>query len=201
VPCPAPPGSALSAALAAQAVTGHGVEVSEQDMRAAVAWTVEDAPRGLAVARGLNAVLHAVSTVATLGADATSGSRSPTWSVPADPDAFVDMGVVRLTGRAGWLPPSLGPTALVTATQRDVWIGADRAERPTHRLPVETLRVVTATSRSRSRRPRQARAPWTLTVTDGTDPASLDGAWLALAWIGHLASWPEPVGERPFPGA
>ena len=32
------------------------------------------------------------------------------------------------------------------------------------------------------------------TVTDGAGPGTLTGAWLALAWIGHLAGWPEPPG-------
>ena len=28
---------------------------------------------------------------------------------------------------------------------------------------------------------------------DGRDTLTLSGAWLALAWMGHLAGWPEPA--------
>jgi hypothetical protein len=54
--------------------------------------------------------------------------------------------------------------------------------------------VVRAVPGTGSRRPRQAAAPWRLEVSDGTGTGSLAGAWLALAWIGTVAGWPEPAG-------
>jgi hypothetical protein len=166
--------------------------VGEQDLRRAVDWTVEDTPRARILTQRLGAALHAVSTVVTLGADATSGARPPAWTVPADPDQFLDLGVVRLRGRAGWLPPT--PSAhLVAATRRAVWVTPGRGERPTHRVPVESLRIAAARPAGRTGPSRYARASWTLTLTDGADRLELDGAWLALAWIGHLAGWPEPT--------
>jgi hypothetical protein len=58
-------------------------------------------------------------------------------------------------------------------------------------VPVEAWRVVEAVPRNRPE--RHAEVPWTLTVTDGPHTGALTGAWLALAWIGHLAGWPEPA--------
>jgi hypothetical protein len=169
---------------------GQGVGVGEQELRRAVDWTVEDTPRARILTQRLGAALHVVSTVVTFGADATSGARPPTWTVPADPDEFVDIGVVRLRGRAGWLPPA--SSHLVGASRRAVWITPGRSQRPTHRVPVESLRVQSARPAGGAGRPRYAGASWTLTLTDGTDRTELDGAWLALAWIGALAGWPEP---------
>lgn len=170
--------------------------MSEAELRRRLGWTVADTPPARRAARALGVALHTLSAVVTLGADATSGARPPTWSVPADPDEFVDLGTVRLRGRAGWLPPA-SSSHLVAATQRAVWLRPSRAERPTQRLPVETLQVQTAEPAGRAGAARYAAAPWTLTLTDGTDRVQLDGAWLALAWIGHLAGWPEPVpGDR-----
>jgi hypothetical protein len=60
-------------------------------------------------------------------------------------------------------------------------------------LPVDTWRVVRAVPGTGSRRPRQSTSPWRLELTDGSVTGSLTGAWLALAWIGHLAGWPEPA--------
>jgi hypothetical protein len=177
---------------AGRAPAGQAVGVSEAELRRAVDWTVEDTSRVRVLTQGLGAVLRAVSTVVTLGADATSGARPPTWTLPVDPGEFVDIGVVRLRGRAGWLPPAAS-SHLVAASRRAVWVTPGRSERPTHRVPVESLHIETAQPTGRSGLPRYARAPWTLTLTDGSDRVELDGAWLALAWIGHLAGWPEPA--------
>jgi hypothetical protein len=160
--------------------------MSEAELRGLVGWTVQDAPPEARAGRVLGAVLHAVSTVVTLGADAAAGARSPTWEVPADPAAYLDLGVVRLR----W--PASAPGELVAASREGVWAVAPG--RPARRLPVESWRVVRAVPGSGSRRPRQAGAPWQLEVGDGTGTGTLDGAWLALAWIGALAGWPEPAG-------
>lgn len=161
-------------------------------LRDQVGWTVDDTPPEVVAGRRLTGLLHLVSAVVTFGADAAGGRRAPTWEVPADPDAFVDIGIVELRGRSRLLPVP-GEAQLVGATRRDVWLLPARSERPTHRLPVEQLRVVGAVPGSGSRRPRHATAPWALTLTDGRDTLTMSGAWLALAWIGHLAGWPEPV--------
>jgi hypothetical protein len=177
--------------------------VTAPELRDLVGWTVEDTPPEVVVGRRLARLLHVVSAVATLGADAAGGARTPTWELPADPAAFVDLGVVELHGRSSLLPAPAPRTQLVAATRQDVWLVPGRSERPTARLPVDRLRVVGAVPGTGSRRPRHAYAPWTLTLDDGRDhdahgddgqgTLTLSGAWLALAWIGHLAGWPEPA--------
>ena len=57
--------------------------MSEAELRGLVGWTVQDAPPEARVGRVLGGLLHAVSAVVTLGADAAGGARSVTWRVPA----------------------------------------------------------------------------------------------------------------------
>jgi hypothetical protein len=159
--------------------------MSEADLRALVDWTVQDAPPGARAGRVLGGLLHLVSTVATMGADASSGARRPTWDLPADPDAYLDLGPVELR------LPATARAEGVQATRREVW--TTRPGGPPSRLPVEALRVVDAVPGTGSDHPRHAAATWTLTLTDGSRTGTLTGAWLALAWIGHLAGWPEPA--------
>jgi hypothetical protein len=162
--------------------------VSEAELRGLVGWSVQEAPPEARAGRVLGAVLHAVSAVVTFGADAAGGARRPTWTVPADPAAYLDLGVVRLH----W--PSSAPGEPVAASREGVW--AVPPGRPPRALPVGSWQVLCAVPGTGSRRPRQADAPWQLEVTDGTGTGSLAGAWLALAWIGSLAGWPEPAGPE-----
>lgn len=129
------------------------------ELRDLVDWTVEDTPPEVAVGKRLAGLLHVVSAVVTLGADAAGGARTPTWSLPADPDAFLGLGVVELQGRTALQPAPSAGTQLVGATRRDVWLVPPRLERPTQRLPVAQLRVVDAVPGTGSRRPRHAEAP------------------------------------------
>jgi hypothetical protein len=163
------------------------------ELRDRVEWTVQDTPPEVVAGRRLAGLVHVVSAVVTLGADAAGGRRAPDWSLPDDPDAFLGLGVVELDGRSDLLPARSARPQLVSATQRDVWLTPARSDRPQHRVPVERFGVVGAVPGTGSRRPRHAAAPWTLTLTDGRDTLTLSGAWLALAWIGHLAGWPEPA--------
>jgi hypothetical protein len=164
--------------------------VSDEDLRRLVGWTVEDAPPEVRVGQALGGLLKGVSALVTLGADAATGARRATWTLPADPAAYLDLGVVRLH----W--PAAAPGEQVQASREAVWATSGRTERPPRRLPVGTWRVVAAVPGSGSRRPRHASAPWRLDLTDGAGTGSLSGAWLALAWIGRLAGWPEPVPAR-----
>ncbi len=161
--------------------------VSEAVLRGLVRWSVQDPPPEARAGRVLGSVLHAVSAVVTLGADAAGGARRPTWAVSVDPAAYLGLGVIRLHR------PSSAPGEPVAASREDVW--AVPPGRPPRALPVGSWQVVRAVPGTGSRRPRQAGAPWQLEVTDGTGTGSLSGAWPALAWIGSLAGWPEPPGD------
>lgn len=162
-----------------------------------VEWRVQAPPPGLVVARtalalarvGLGLVAFALDPAA---APSPGGAR-PTWRVPADRDCYVDIAPLRLRGTASWLPRPSAGSCLVTASSRAVWVVPAHDERPALRVPVEALTVVAAHAGRRRRRPRSGEAVWTLTLTDGTDLVSLQGCWLSLAWIGHLAGWPEPA--------
>ncbi|MGY1838717.1 MULTISPECIES: hypothetical protein [unclassified Modestobacter] len=155
------------------------------ELRAQVAWPVADPPVRVRAGRVLGGLFHLASTVATLGADAGVGARRPSWSVPRDPDAYLGLGAVRLR----W--PEDAPAEQVQATRRGVWATGPGA--PPREVPVRQLRVVAATPDG-SPGSRWPEAAWTLTLTDGSRTGTLSGAWLALAWIGHLAGWPDPSG-------
>ena len=159
--------------------------MSEAELRGLVGWTVQDTPPESRAGRAVGALLHVVSAVVTLGADAAGGARRRAWTVPADPAAYLDLGVLRLHWQAS------APGEPVAASREGVWVVPPG--RPPRALPVDSWRVVRAVPGTGSRRPRQAEAPWQLEVTDGTSTGSLTGDWLALAWIGSLAGWPEPA--------
>lgn len=152
-------------------------------MRALVDWTVEDPPPAHRAGRVLGGLLHAVSIVVTLGADAGLGARRPTWDLPTDPAEYLDLGPVELR----WPPTARAER--VQATRRAVWTTSPG--RPPSQVPVGELRVVEAVPDTAPQ--RHPEAVWRLTVTDGRQTGTLLGAWLALAWIGTLAGWPEPA--------
>ncbi|MQA33624.1 hypothetical protein [Modestobacter roseus] len=157
--------------------------MSEAELRDQVEWPVTDPPLRARAGRALGGLFHLASTVATFGADAAIGAQRPSWAAPHDPDAYLGLGAVRLR----W--PQDAPAEQVQASRRGVWAtGAGRPPRP---VPVGELRVVTAVPDG-SEPARWAEAGWTLTLTDGATNGQLSGAWLALAWIGHLAGWPDP---------
>jgi hypothetical protein len=40
--------------------------------------------------------------------------------------------------------------------------------------------------------PKCASAQWELVLARGDDRLTVQAPWLTLAWMGHLAGWPEP---------
>lgn len=165
--------------------------MTECDLRALVTWTVEDPPGRARLADLLGTVVSAAATIGTLGT-ATGARARPSWVLPVDPDAYVDLGLVRARGTAPWLPGGPGTRHRVQATQSAVLVDAARRRRPPVPLPLTELRVERARPRRAGRPARHATAAWTLTLT-GAGTVDVEGPWLALAWIGRLAGWPEPV--------
>ena len=129
-------------------------------------------------------MFHLLSTVVTLGADASMGARRTTWDVPADPAGYLDLGPVELR------VPGTAPAQRVRATRREVW--TTPAGRPPAQLPVQAWQVTEAVPGT----PRDGGTPTRCGPSPSPTPVpgTLTGAWLALAWIGHLAGWPEPPG-------
>ena len=160
-------------------------------LRALVTWTVEDPPAGARLGRLLGTVVDAAATVAALGT--TTGARAtPTWALPADPGAYVDLGRVGARGDAPWLPWRPGSRHRLQATQRAVLVDDGTGRRPPTPVPLDDLRIARARPRRPCRRSRHPTATLVLAL-EGAGEVEVDGAWLALAWIGHLAGWPEPT--------
>ncbi|GAA1754814.1 hypothetical protein GCM10009710_37370 [Aeromicrobium alkaliterrae] len=70
-------------------------------------------------------------------------------------------------------------------------------------VPLEHLRLLRAVPSGRTG--RDPRAPWSLDVADAREPRAsitITGEWISLAWLGHLAGWPEPgsAGTPTLPG-
>ena len=167
--------------------------MAARDMQERVSWTVEDPPPGARLTNVVRAVVSTVATVATLGT--TTGARAqPTWTRGEDPDAYVDMGQVHVRGDVPWLPGRPGARHRLRATSRAVLLDDGRGRRVPTQVPLAGTRIVGARPRGAGRPGRHADAPWTLTVA-GEGTVVVEGAWLALAWIGLLAGWPEPAGS------
>lgn len=165
--------------------------MAERTVLDAVTWTVQDTPPEVRALRGTVRLLNTLWVVGTLGAGATGAPPAPDWRLPDDPDTYVGIGVVTLSGWAPWLPPA-SRRHLVRANRRGAWVTSGTDGHPAVRVPLETLRLSGAEATGRSRHRKHAEAHWTLTLAGGTGTLGLSGAWLALAFLGHLAGWAEP---------
>lgn len=165
--------------------------MTQQELVQRVSWTVEPAPPEARVAGVLTGLLGAVAAVASLGST-TGAALRPTWELPADPDEYVGLGPVRVRGQAPWLPGGTGGRYRLRATQRTAWVDRAAARRPPVEVPLGELSVARARHHGVGRGARRPEARWTLTLT-GAGTVEVQGAWLALAWVGQLAGWPEPA--------
>lgn len=168
-------------------------------------WRVEPDPLPLTAARwaGWGAQVAALVVAGLLEAvGGSGGGGSGDWpqrprrrpAAPADPstgDTPDAAATVVVTGTAPWMPSTaLGPQL--------VEVGPDGARRPTGHgaagvlVPLDGLVVVAARHR-RGRARRHATARWELRVAGPATDVVVRGEWLALACLGHLAGWPEPV--------
>ena len=169
----------------------EGPAVTQRELRNLVTWTVEESPPRARIGRLFRTVVSTIDTVASFGATA-GASTGPTWTLPADPDAYVDIGLVQVRGDAPWLLGGRVRRQRLQATQRAVMVSDTAGRRAPALVPVKELRIAHVRPRSGRRQSRHAEAPWTLALT-GSGNVDVHGPWLALAWIGHVAGWPEPV--------
>ena len=120
--------------------------------------------------------------------------------VPRDPaEPVAELPCVVAGGSAAWLPAGTEGAHLWAARSR-TWV-----ELPGETADVELDRA-TLTLRSLTLAPAE-QGPWTLearcsaTVTGPGQELVLEGSWLAIAWLGHLAGWPDPGPPAPPDGA
>ncbi len=165
----------------------HNALVAAKRVSDVVTWQIQPPTM---VVRSMNLVVDlinvALSAANHMPADALQGSPR----TPQDLDEQVALEPVFIAGTALWMPAAWTGEQLVTMTQRGATI--DPTGMATRAIPLQELRLVHGTTRSRSRRPKHARAAWALAVSDGKHDLSVTGPWLSLAWMGHLAGWPEP---------
>jgi len=112
--------------------------------------------------------------------------------LPSTQTEPIELAPVFVEGQADWLPPSWAGRQLVTCGWDAVTINPKGLERSDVQIPLSRLSITDARPSTRWSRRRYATATWVLTLTEGTNSVALAGPWLTLAWIGHLANWPEP---------
>ena len=144
---------------------------------------------GVAVAAvALSVLLGGTDPGLTLG----RGVR-PRLRLPEDPDEPVDLGL-RVSGGSPWtLRPVAGDgEAALFVSRRDVWTDAGSLDGK-RRLPfpARTMRVLSAEhiGPGSSRLPRSR---WRITVGDDGNRVTITGRWLAIAFLGTVAGWPDP---------
>ncbi|WP_298991356.1 hypothetical protein [uncultured Pseudokineococcus sp.] len=156
-----------------------------------VPWHVERTPVELVLGRSALAALGlAVALASTSSVDVEPPGAGP--RVPEDPQEQLHLGdALTVHGSAPWLPrPALGPQSLRVDGRSASLTPLDGSSG--RALPLADLVVTAATCHDRYRRRRRAGARWSLDVVGPGATATVTGPWLALAWLGHLADWPEP---------
>ncbi|MEJ5944528.1 hypothetical protein WDZ17_04370 [Pseudokineococcus basanitobsidens] len=166
----------------------HGTQPLVTDV---VLWSVQHPPVELVVGRWAVVALEGALDMVTAGGGAPELPRRPP-RVPVDPLEPLDLaGPLTIRGAAPWLPrPALGPQHISANSHSACLDRTGHGASPP--LPLPDLTVAAATCHDRYRRRRRASAVWSLEVTGPQARATITGPWLALAWLAHLAGWPEP---------
>lgn len=169
----------------------------QQPIEEVVSWSVDPTPV-LVRAAGLGQFLVRVALELASGAGATAVERPEALHrrrLPATQTEPINLAPAFVEGEAIWLPPSWAGKQVVTCGLTAATINPKGDEGSDVQIPLSSLRIADARPKSRWSRRRNATANWVLTLTDGANNVALTGPWLTLAWIGHLANWPEPVGR------
>ena len=162
-------------------------------LRDSVAWAVDPATARGAVGVGCLAGLAALPLVILLGdAAAFGGRRAVARHLPDDPEQPVRLGDLDVEADARWMPPvRQGPVALQVSC-RGAWTNEGATAASRRELPLTSMRVVSVRPMNPWRRRRTANSEWSMVVTDGKHEATINGRWLALAFLGTVAGWPDP---------
>lgn len=157
-------------------------------VRDAVEWDVQPPTPSVRIGRAILGLLDVVSAAAS-SASASYGGQP---RLPLDPDDKVPVDPLFISGRAPWMPADWAGRQLVEMTSVRATINPAGMESTARELPLDDLRIARARPRHRSRRPKHPTASWVVELTDGEHTLTLTGPWLSVAWLGHLARWPEP---------
>jgi hypothetical protein len=125
-------------------------------------------------------------------ADMTTATVGGRPRVPVDPDEQVPVDALFITGRAPWMPAEWAGRQRVEMSSLRATINPAGMDTSTREIPLHDLRILRAWARHHSRRPKHPTAAWIFALTDGQHLLTLTGSWLSIAWLGHLAHWPEP---------
>ncbi|GAA1727399.1 hypothetical protein GCM10009809_23900 [Isoptericola hypogeus] len=151
-------------------------------------WGAETALLGAMVA-----VDFALS-IATSGVPASdaSGFSSRRPRVPADPSALLpDLQCLVVAGTAPWMPATWADRPVLRVTRVRTWL-AMPGVRADVDLDLATLVLVSlaVAPGERSRLSLDTRCD--ATVSGPGAEFVVQGSWLAIAWLGHVAGWPDP---------
>lgn len=163
----------------------------EQPIDKVVSWRVDPTPVWVRAAGVGEFLFELVLGLAagTFSVERPDALRRP--RLPATQAEPIKLGTAFVEGVGNWLPPHWGKQR-VTCGLKSVTINPKGSEGSDVQIPLGRLRVVDARPKTRWSRRRYATANWVVTLTEGADSVALTGPWLTLAWIGHLANWPEP---------
>jgi len=159
-----------------------------------VSWSVDPTPVWVRAAGVGQFLVQAVLEVGS-GAGATPVERPDALRrcrLPATRTESINLAPVFVEGEADWLPPAWAGKQLVTCGWDAVTINPKGIGGSEVQIPLSRLSIADAEPKTRWSRRRYATANWVLTLTEGANSVVLTGSWLTLAWIGHLANWPEP---------
>lgn len=159
-----------------------------------VSWSVDSTPMWVRATGVGQFLVQAVLEVGS-GAGATPVERPDALRrrrLPSTKSEPINLAPVFVEGRADWLPPAWAGKQLVTCGWDAVTINPEGFEGSEVQMPLSRLSITGAEPKTRWSRRRYATADWVLTLTEGANSVALTGPWLTLAWIAHLANWPDP---------
>ena len=156
-----------------------------------VSWSVDPNPawvRAVGVGQFLVEAVLAFTSYGSVGRPEALRRRR----LPVTQTEPIHLAPAFVEGEANWLPSPWAGRQLVECGLNGATINPKGFEGSDVQIPLCRLLITDARPKTRWSRRRYATANWVVTLTEGADRVALTGPWLTLAWIGHLANWPEP---------